>query len=259
MHSDIKLLADKNIYLLNHCIPRAVHLTIFDPEQGLPESTSEYDALFVRTVTQINSETLPDSGKIKLVASSSAGIDHIDLDYLNSLGIAFAHAPGNNARSVAEYVCTALFLWAAEHGRNLSELSIGVIGAGHTGRSLTRLFKKLGLNFLCYDPPRSIRERNFRSCSKEELLSADILTFHVPLTRHGKYATFNWLNRDVLEKRNYDLIINTSRGGVVDEIALLNFKKEGHVRDFVLDVWVNEPDFCEESADQAFIATPHIA
>ncbi|MGF1670017.1 MAG: NAD(P)-dependent oxidoreductase, partial [Balneolaceae bacterium] len=81
----------------------------------------------------------------------------------------------------------------------------------------------------------------------------------VPLTRHGKYATFNWLNRDVLEKRNYDLIINTSRGRVVDEKALLDFKKEGHVRDFVLDVWINEPDFCDESAEQAFIATPHIA
>jgi len=259
MHSKIKLLADKNIYLLDHCLPGSVELTTFHPEQGLPENVSEYDALFIRTVTQINHESLPKSGKLKLIASSSAGIDHIDLTYLDSFGITFAHAPGHNAHSVTEYICTALFLWAFRRCLNLSDLSIGVIGVGHVGRSLVQLLKNLGLNFLCYDPPRTIRDENFQSCSKKELLAADILTFHVPLIRDGKYATYKWLNRNVLTDRRFKLIINTSRGGVVDEKAVIDFKKEGHVNDFICDVWENEPDFSDESVKQAFIATPHIA
>lgn len=259
MRSDIRLLADKNIYLLDHCIPPAVRLTTFDPEHGLPANSGRYDALFVRTVTQINKKNLPAPGDIKLVASGSAGIDHIDTSYLDSFGIAFTYAPGNNAYSVAEYVCTALLLWALKRDRNLKEMSIGIIGVGHVGRSLITLLKKLNLNFYCYDPPRATLDNNFESCSREKVLSADILTFHVPLTRNGKYATGKWLNRDILKNNSFELIINTSRGGVVDERAVVDFKNLGRVNDFVFDVWENEPGFNSESAANAFIATPHIA
>lgn len=259
MSSEIRLLADKNIYLLDHCIPPAVRLTTFNPEQGLPAKSGRFDALFVRTVTQINEKTLPDPGNIKLVASGSAGIDHIDTSYIDSHGIAFAHAPGNNAYSVAEYVCTALLLWASKRNRSLKEMSIGIIGAGHVGRSLITLLKNLNLNFYCYDPPRATLDNTFESCSREKVLSAGILTFHVPLTRNGKYATEKWLNRDILKNNSIELIINTSRGGVVDEKAVIDFKNRGSVNDFIFDVWENEPGFSSESAANAFIATPHIA
>jgi len=259
MHSEIKLLADKNIYLLEHSLPPAVSLTTFNPENGLPNDTCHFDALFVRTVTQINKSTLPDPGKLKLIASSSAGIDHIDTDYLDSQNITFAHAPGNNARSVAEYACTALFLWASKRNKSLKEMSVGIIGAGHVGWSLITLLKNLNLNVYCYDPPRANLDKTFKSCSKEKVLSADILTFHVPLTRNWKYATDKWLNRDILKNNSFELIINTSRGGVVDENAVIDFKKRGRVNDFVFDVWEKEPGFSSESAANAFIATPHIA
>lgn len=259
MRSEIRLLADKNIYLLKHSVPPAVRLTTFNPEKGLPANSGRFDALFVRTVTQINNKTLPDPGNIRLVASGSAGIDHIDTSYLDSHGIAFAHAPGNNARSVAEYVCTALLLWASIRNKNLEELSIGVIGAGHVGRSLIKLLKNLNLNFYCYDPPRANLDKTFKSCTKETVLSADILTFHVPLTRDGKYATKKWLDREILKNNRFELIINTSRGGVVDESAVIEFKNRERVNDFIFDVWENEPGFNSESAANAFIATPHIA
>jgi erythronate-4-phosphate dehydrogenase len=129
---------------------------------------------------------------------------------------------------------------------------------GHVGRQVNNLLQKLGITTFGYDPPRAEREADFNSVELDMILKADILSFHTPLNHGGTYPTFHWLNSEKLKGRAFDLIINTARGGVVDEEALIEAHKKGAVRHFILDVWENEPQLKLKSARQSYIKTPHI-
>ena len=257
-HSSMKVLADKYLYGLDQLLPEDFGLETYDPDQGFPPSVTQYDVLLIRTVTKLNAKTLPEAGELKFVGSATAGFDHVDVDHLNSLGIEFARSEGCNANAVAEYVLTALYRWCYLRDEEIENLKIGVIGCGNTGGSLIGYLQKLGIKYVPYDPPKAKREVNFVTAEIDELLSSDVLSFHTLLTQDGAYPTHHMCNKKWLEN-GFKLIINASRGGVVDEKALLESKRFGVVQDFVLDVWENEPVFFDEVAEQAFIATPHIA
>jgi erythronate-4-phosphate dehydrogenase len=182
----------------------------------------------------------------------------VDIDHLKSIGIEFARSEGCNANAVAEYVLTAIYRWGQVRDEKVEDLKIGVVGCGNTGGSLIGYLKKLGIEYVAYDPPKAEREEKFVSAELDELLTCDILSFHTPLTKDGSHETHHICNKKWLDN-GFMLIINASRGGVVNEKALLEAKRLGFVRDFVLDVWENEPVFFDEVADQTFIATPHIA
>lgn len=254
----MKVFADKYLYALNQLIPGDFELETYDPDKGFSEGINQYDALLIRTITKLNAETLLKAGKLKFVGSATAGYDHVDVDHLKALGIEFAQSEGCNANAVAEYVLTALYRWGQLRDEQIEDLKIGVVGCGNTGGSLIGYLKKLDIEYVPYDPPKAEREENFISAELDELLSCDVLTFHTPLTKSGSYPTYHICNKKWLD-HGFKLIINASRGGVVDEKALLEAKRLGLVRDFVLDVWENEPEFSDDSAYQAFIATPHIA
>jgi erythronate-4-phosphate dehydrogenase len=136
---------------------------------------------------------------------------------------------------------------------------MGVIGVGNVGTHVIRLMNKLGVSTTAYDPPREQRDPTFSSNSLEELLATDILSFHTPLTRDGAHPTYHWLDTKKLIKQNYELVLNTSRGGVIDEKAVLSAMDQGTIRDIIIDVWEGEPDFNLSTAKKAFIKTPHIA
>ena len=253
----IRLLADQHIYKLNEIIPPDVSLTLYDPIQGLPEALGTFDALFTRTVTQINETTLPTIPEsLKFVGTASSGDDHFDLNYLSDHGIHTANAKGCNANTVAEYVITALLIWARER-ENFGK--IGIVGGGFTGTAVASLLKRLDIDYTIYDPPRQIRDSSFTSAPLDDLLECDILTFHVPLIYDGLYPTHHWLNSTKLKNHSFKLIINAARGGIINEEALLEAKKEERVQDFILDVWENEPDLNTRVANEAYLATPHIA
>lgn len=256
----ITIFADKHLYKLSSFLPSDVNLNFYDPQHGLPGQMNGADALLIRTVTKIDKETLdrlPDS--LQFIGTGSAGRDHVDSRRLREKGITFVSAAGCNARAVAEYVASALLIWADEKSRNLSECTVGIVGAGHVGSSLKHLSDRLNIPVVACDPPRELREPSFASASPEEVLRADILTFHTSLTSTGAYPTLNWLNSKKLERHSFDLVINTARGGVVNEQALLAAHAEGRVKDMIIDVWDGEPDFNDELARKAFIKTPHIA
>lgn len=256
----INILADQYLYNIKSYLPDNINLTLFDPARGLPESVKTAHGLLVRTVIPINSQTLPDiPDQLSFVGTASAGTDHVDIDYLLNNEVAFADAAGCNARSVAEYVLTCLLIWTDKKKKNIQDLSVGVIGAGHVGTQVIRLLKKIGVGTVAYDPPREKRETGFRSASQEDLQRCDILTFHTPLTFEGKYATHHWLDAQKLAHQKYELIINTSRGGVVEEQAVLQAMEKGHLNDIILDVWENEPRIDLKVAQKTFIKTPHIA
>lgn len=259
MLSAINVLADKHIYKLAQYLPYEINLNLYDPQKLLNLSPTEPNALLVRTTTKIDADFVARfPASLKFVATASAGIDHVDIPGLHKKNITFTNAPGCNARSVAEYVATALFIWADEKDINIQTLTVGIIGAGKTGNETAKLLNSLGLKTVLYDPPKADREKEFESASLNEVLKSDILTFHVPLSFDGNYATFHWLDHEKLI-RHFKLIINASRGGVVDENALLNTFKNNLVDDYILDVWENEPVFDDKIAKSAFIHTPHIA
>lgn len=254
----LKIAADQDLQNMDPFIPEGVHLHRFDSAGGFPSNLTAYDALLIRTVTPVNRETLPETGNLKFIGTATAGTDHVDTGYLGEKGVEFAQSEGCNANAVAEYIITVLCRWAQKTGSELNDKRIGVVGCGHTGGSVIDLLRKLDLAHIPYDPPRQEREPGFSSASAEELLQADILTFHTPLTSTGAYATKHLAGRDWLH-HGFDLVINAARGGVVDETALTDLHHSGTVENYILDVWENEPGFSNKVAERAFIATPHIA
>ena len=255
----LKILADENIYKLRPFLPDEVDLTTFDPGQPLP-GLEGFDALLIRTVSELNETTLPvlpDS--LKLIGTGSSGSDHIDIDYFREKGVVVIDAKGSNANAVSEYVITSLLLWSIKKEKNLQKLKVGIVGAGATGTAVANQLAKFDISFYSYDPPRQERDSGFQSASLKEVLDCDILTFHVPLSKNGVYSTFHWLDAEKLSGRKFELIINASRGGVIDELALLKSMKLETVSDVIIDVWEGEPDFNTALVEKAFIATPHIA
>lgn len=256
----ITVLADQHLFEVESIVPDSVELKYYDSQQDFLPQITGADALLIRTVTKLPAETvgrLPDS--VSFIGTASAGTDHVDIERLSERGIAFANSAGCNARSVAEYVTTALLIWTESNNLDFQKLTVGIIGAGNTGSALNQLLEKINITTIIYDPPKARREPGFSSCSTRKVLSADVLSFHTPLTRTGAYPTYHWLDEQKLQDKEYKLIVNASRGGVVDEQALLNAQQNGSIGDFIIDVWENEPEFSDETAQNSFICTPHIA
>lgn len=255
----INILADKYIYKLNQFLPDEVNLTLYDPQEPLTKIPAQTHALFTRTITEVDVALIAQfPPSLKFVATASAGTDHIDIKGLNKKGITFTNAAGCNARAVAEYVATALLIWADARSIRPQDLAVGIVGVGNTGGETQDILHSLGVKTIAYDPPRAERDGQFKSAALSEVLNSDVLTFHVPLTFSGKLPTFHWLDEKKVSHR-FQLIINASRGGVVDEQALFYAFQNGTVTDYILDVWENEPVFNDKAAKSALIHTPHIA
>lgn len=254
----MKVLANKHLYRFKEFFPASVNVDLFDPS-SFPNHATEYDALFINTTTSINKNTLPKAGNLKFIATGSAGSDHVEKELLRNLDIHFSDASGCNAQSVAEYVITALILRAEKKGTSVTDLSVGVVGCGNTGGALTKLLDKLSIPHIDYDPPRQLRDSTFKSAHFGELLDCNVLSFHVPLIKTGEHPTYYLLNSSWFPNKNFDMVINTSRGGVVDEDVLMDELASGRLNSAVIDVWENEPQFNNRLAELATFATPHIA
>lgn len=217
------------------------------------------DILVVRTVTRVNRDLLEGS-RVRFVASPTAGIDHVDTGWLAGAGIGFANAPGCNARPVAEYVLSSLFALAEMRGIDPWTARVGIVGCGQVGSRLMAFLDALGIGYLACDPPLREATGNPVYRDLDALRDVEILTLHVPLTRDGAHPTFHLVDAGFLGSAREDLVlINTSRGGVVDEEALIAHLA-GHPRAAaIIDVWEGEPDISEELLGRAAIATPHIA
>ena len=255
----IRILADKHSYKLDQFLSNEIELVEYDPTEPLPDLNG-FDALFVRTVSKINKSTIPVlPSSLKIIGTGSSGSDHIDRDHFRQNGVIILDAIGSNANAVSEYVMTGLLLWSIKRGKDLTKFKVGIVGAGATGSAVARQCAAFGIDTVSYDPPKEQREAEFKSSTLEDVLSCDILTFHVPLTHGGSDATFHWLDEEKLANRKYELVINAARGGVIDELALLKMMDEKSVKDVIIDVWESEPDFNTALVEKAFIATPHIA
>jgi erythronate-4-phosphate dehydrogenase len=231
----------------------------FSGKELMPEDLRDVDALIVRTVTQVNASLL-ESSAVRFVGAASAGMDHVDREYLEKKGIHFCWAAGCNADAVSEYILAALHLVASRRNWNLKEKSLGVIGVGNVGSRVARKARNLGMKVFLCDPPLKDLTGDPQYESIEMVLKADILTFHVPLTEKGPYPTWHMLNRDILNCLSPEqFLINSSRGEVFDSQELKSALREGKILGTVLDVWEGEPYVDYSLLELADIGTPHVA
>lgn len=219
------------------------------------------DILIIRSVTKVNEELLYKSC-VKFVGTTTSGFDHVDKKWLKKSGIFFSYAPSCNKISVVEYVISVLLLEAKNNNFNLNEKIVGIIGVGHIGSYLNYCLKKIGIKTLLCDPFKQKLVNNKEEFfSFSELISkSNILTFHTSLNKNKKYSSYHLLDKCELNKiLNGCIILNTSRGSVINNEELLNSLKKGKKMDVVLDVWENEPDISISLLKKVNIATPHIA
>ena len=256
----MKVIIDHKIPYIKEAISRIADEVVFLPGNAFTkEEVKDADALIVRTRTTCNRELLEGS-QVKFIATATIGYDHIDTEYCREAGITWTNCPGCNAGSVEQYVHSVLLLLKREKGLDLEKSTIGIVGVGHVGSRVKRMAEGLGMKVLLNDPPRSEQGElgfvDLETIARE----CDVITFHTPLSREGRYATFHLVNHEFLVSlKRTPYIINSSRGEVVDTDALLVALATGKVKDVVIDTWENEPDINQELLDVAFLATPHIA
>ncbi len=259
MSKPLRIVADKDIPFLARAFLGAADVTLLEGRGIDPAAIRDADALLVRSVTPVNEALLKDSA-VRFVGSLTSGTDHVDLAYLARSRIKFAHAPGSNARPVAEYALASLFTIARRQGFALKDKTVGIIGCGHTGSYLARFLTALGVNCLKNDPPLAEKGAGGAYAALEAIFAADIISLHVPLSHAGKYQTHKLVNEYFLARLKPDVILlNTSRGEVIDEAALIRFRRQNPRATLALDVWRNEPRINPELLAETAIATPHIA
>jgi len=257
----MKIAADPNIPFVQEAFGPLGNVRLVPGREITAGTVSDADILLVRSVTPVNAALL-DGSRVKFVATATIGFDHIDREYLSQKGIGFASAQGSNANSVAEYVVAAMLELAHRHKFRLRDKTLGVVGVGNVGSRVVRYAEALGMRVLQNDPPRQRSETLKHFVGIDQVLAeADIITLHVPLVRGGEDATFHLFDKDrlgALERRR-PILINSSRGAVVDNKALLKAIDGERLGGVVLDVWENEPNILPELLDVVDLATPHIA
>ncbi len=255
----MKIVADPNIPFVRDAFRDIGDVELVSGRNINREMVRNARMLLVRSVTPVHAGLL-DGSMVRFVASATIGTDHVDVPWLKWRGIGFAHAPGSNANSVAEYVVASLLVLARSRSFRLQDKTLGVIGVGNVGSKVVKYARALGMRVLQNDPPRQRAEspgaEGFVSL-QQVLAESDIVTLHVPLTRDCENATFHLF--DPLTLGRPLMVINSSRGAVLDNARLLEAIRQGNVTGCVLDVWEGEPYISRELLEVVNIGTPHIA
>lgn len=210
--------------------------------------------LVVPTNIRIDAELLERADhRVGAFASVSTGTDHVDRIALEEVGIPFFHAPGVNSASVVEYIMAALPLFFSAERLLAGEVSFGIIGFGRIGTLLGRALEALEFRYLYHDPFVHI---DAHRASLREVLAADVVTFHVPLTFDGPHPTFEMVTGEYLSGLKDDaVVINTSRGKI---FPAREYQVLCGGRQTLMDVFPVEPPDERMLAVATFV-TPHIA
>ena len=251
----MKLLIDDAVWGSNQIFSEFGEVFTLPGREIRSESLKDFDALIVRSRTRVDEKLLRDAN-IKFVGSTVAGLDHIDKNYLEDNAITLSSAQGCNANAVSEYVISAIANLSKDYGFKLSNKTLGIIGVGNVGRRLEVKAKQLGMKTLLNDPPREALEGSDNFTSLDKALSADIVTFHTPLTYSGPHPTYKLLDSHNFKHINNDaIVINAARGGIINETVWEKTQTKANI----IDCWENEPNINLNLQKSAYWATPHIA
>lgn len=218
------------------------------------------DVLLIRSVTKVTPELLALAPQLKFVGTGTIGTEHVAIETLTERGIGFASAPGANAISVGEYVLAATLELAEQANLVLRGKLAVVVGAGHTGIEAGQRLTALGMDVRYIDPEPILPKASKVFSDWSILPQADLITFHVPLTTEGPHSTYHLMGAEQLALlKPQAILINASRGEVVNNEALLDRIKYGPLLYCALDVWEGEPAVNLELVQRVGLATPHIA
>jgi erythronate-4-phosphate dehydrogenase len=256
----LKIVADRNIPYADVAFGSMGQVTLLPAGELTAAAVRDADVVLVRSTVKVN-EALLGASRAQFVATATIGTDHMDIPWLEAHHLAWAAAEGSNAGSVAQWFAAALLTVAEKQHLRLAGMTIGIVGVGAIGCLVERIAHALGCAVLRCDPPRARTEGDAGYVSLDDLLaSSDVVTFHVPLTTDGPDATHHLLDRTRLARVSPSaILVNSSRGPVIDTAAVAEARREGRLRALILDVFENEPNLAPEVVESTDLATPHIA
>ncbi len=226
----------------------------------LKKIISNFDILIVRNKTKVKKEILENTSNLKFIGRLGVGLDNIDTEYCKNNNIHVQPATGMNADSVAEYVINAALSllknipiantetqkgnWPRNSiiSRELKDKTIGILGFGLIGRKVAKISKIFEANVIAYDPyvDQNIAKKfNTKLDTLENVLNnAHVISLHIPLTQE----TNNLINTESIKlMKKKPIIINSSRGGIINEEHLIDAYLNNQISGFALDVFQNEP------------------
>ena len=255
---------------------------IWENSDYLKKEINKFEGIIVRNKTNLNQSILEKAVNLKYIGRLGVGLDNIDTEYCKKNNIFVQPATGMNADSVAEYVIssslsllkkTKLINAKTQNGQwprtsiatnELKGKILGLIGFGDIAKKVLKLINAFEVTTISFDPfitSQEMEEHNVKKVTFENILSlADIISIHVPLNNETKYLfdkkTFQKMN-------NKPIIINSSRGGIINETDILEAYKNNYISGFALDVYEHEPVnkiFLKNiTNDMNCILSPHIA
>jgi len=261
--------------LRNHA---EVYVSVGLKPEELISIIGDYEALVVRSQTKVTAEVIKAGKKLQVIARAGVGVDNIDVEEATRRGIVVVNAPTGNTTSAAEHTIALMFALARHIpqanaalkggawrrndfiGTELRNKMLGIIGLGNIGSEVARRARSLGMSLLAYDPFISVdhaRNLQIELVPLEKLLKeADFIVLHVPLTESTKGLIGT---KELALVKPTARIINTARGGLIDEEALVKAIKEKKLAGAAFDVFTTEPLtssilFNEDN----IIVTPHL-
>jgi D-3-phosphoglycerate dehydrogenase len=248
--------------------PRWVVVTPENMEGGLAKQLESADALIVRSAVQVNAELLARARKLRVIGRAGVGVDNIELDPATRQGIAVMNTPGANAVAVAEHTLAMMLAMARQlcrandlmhagkwekkslQGTELRAKTLGIVGLGRVGMEVARRARAFGMEIVAHDPFVSV------VVAKEQGIRMASLEVHVGLTPQ----TMGMINAASIKKMKRGVrLVNCARGELIDEVALAQALKQGHVAGAALDVFTEEPlKNSPLAALDNVILTPHI-
>ena len=248
----------------------------------LEKEIQKFDCIIVRNKTTLDKNILKNASNLKFIGRLGVGLDNIDTEYCKNNNIIVQPATGMNSDSVAEYVVNSS-LTLLKKTQIINELTLqgkwprtsivtkelkgkilGLIGFGDISKKVLKLVNVFDVTCIAYDPFITLKEmeaENVKKVSFDEILNlADIISIHVPLNNDTKYL---FDRQAFIKMKKKPIIINSSRGGIINETDLIDAYRNRYISGFALDVFENEPVnetfYKNISNDMNCILTPHIA
>jgi D-3-phosphoglycerate dehydrogenase len=247
-------------------------------EDELVEKIRDYDALLIRSGTQVTKKVIDAAEKLKIIGRAGVGVDNIDIEAATRKGVIVVNAPEGNMLSAAEHTIGMMMglarnipqanaslksrKWERKKfmGVEVNGKTLGVIGLGRIGAEVSKRAQGLDMNILAYDPfitEERAQELGVKLASVKEIAErSDFITVHTPLTKE----TRNIIDSDEFAVMKDGVrLINCARGGIINEEALADALENGKVAGAAFDVFVNEPPFDSRFLEfENVIVTPHL-
>lgn len=254
--SGLRIVADANMRGVEAIFSRYGDIELVEGRGLRRAQLAGADVLLVRSVTVVDSELLRDTG-VRFVGTATSGLEHVDRHYLAEQDIRFAHARGANANSVVEYTLAAIAATEDYLERLLDGATLGIVGHGYVGSALANCARTLGIPVRVFDPwLESVPD----AATLEAVLGCEVICLHPELTRRQPWPSYHLLDAGRLASLSPSaLLVNASRGAVVDNAALLALLEQRQAPPCVLDVWEHEPSINRRLLGAVSLGTAHIA